>query len=357
MSTKSAHKIKVSDMTTEDVFSLCMGNIEVTEYDLNQAKHPMDLDKFMAQFKDTEFEKFAPHLYNYYPKVIEAINDQHQLSAFIKKQEDEKVLNYELIKTLDFFLSIPSDTAAFADVIFKRFSKTLKFDSSYWNMLVMNSVINEIKDKELNIFEMEESVAEYEILNLKDIRYLKEKGWLKSIKSKSIKKDSKELSLMISEYASDHVEEYEIDKEFIEKWLSLNQQITTKKGAPPKNVIIGQLALRLAYLYSLDSFIKDKSCNCIQDFTITNKAIESILTYLESFELYRDYLSNTKDSKIHYISKLIKDAKASKRVKGFYLNSLEYNIDDYKNIILKKSKLNEVTIGLDFSFLRGQVSK
>jgi len=357
--------VNISEMGLNEVFSMCMG-LPISTYSKKVNSEPANIDfvKFSEKLKNTKLEKYINQLYEYcrvtnilIESQIIYSNELKQNIQFIK----EEIEILEILKKL-----ITKKPESEIELSVKWYNYTYKSSKKYWEKILINSLKEEVIKLKLNKPMLFKDAVK-EISELKDIDYLKENGFYETALKNNLNFKNSKHRIFIEKYSKTHKANYDIDLDFIdEKLTEINENnkelsLLQRKGARSKNKIRGQIALRAAYLAALDDFLIDEESEDINSFTLTNSVFDAVLKFMEVSNLLQDYLNSDNDNQIHYINKLIKDAKEKNNVQGTTnifskTSKIVRYINNYKMFIQNKSDIDIVLIDLDYQLFKEIVS-
>lgn len=348
-------------LSLDEKFKLCFLNPykENDSYiEMLIQKYPIDENSFHRLLFNTEIEEFAPKL------MILGLNEmnkelQNENEPFIDDlpfdfvegreivltRREQFIQSRELIETLIFLFENKNSNTSIT-------LKSGKFKNNNFktsNNEIIDTLIDGLKSKlierNLNTDCLSYEDAKYEILDLKDIDWIK--NWIERyIKENDInRQEGTEFSFninnpieyidndMINSYCAEHFSERPITLQFLYHQCDMITVSKKKKkaGAKPKNDSVASLAERLSYLIRLNRFLNQNEENDISKFSISNKDCRLIHDYLVIFKLIPNQRerNNTTTTPENYIKALIQNYRKNRKFVS-NINMVHFLINSYK---------------------------
>lgn len=322
-------------------------------------KYPIDENSFHRLLFNTEIEEFAPKLkilglnemnkgqQNENESILDDLpfdvveSDEIGLSREAKLYQSK-----ELIETLIFLFENKNSNTSMTLKSGKLKNNNLKTSNKDISDALMEGLITKLIERNLNTDLLSYEDAKYEILNLKDIDWIK--NWIEKyiIENDLRNQVSKEFSIninnpseyidndMINSYCEEHFSERPITLQFLYHQCDMITVSKKKKkaGAKPKNDSLASLAERLSYLIRLNRFLNQNEVNDISKFSISNKDCRLIHDYLVIFQLIPNQRerNNTTTTPENYIKALIQNYRKNRKYVSNMNNMVHFLINSYK---------------------------
>lgn len=348
-------------LSLDEKFRLCF----LTPYKENDLyiemliqKYPIDENSFHRLLFNAEIEEFAPKLkilgLNEMNKGLQNENESKlEDLPFDVVESDEIGLSREaklyqskeLIETLIFLFENKNSNTSMTLKSGKLKNNNLKTSNKDISDALMEGLITKLIERNLNTDFLSYEDAKYEILNLKDVDWIK--NWIEKyiIENDLRNQVGREFSIninnpseyidndMINSYCEEHFSERSITLQFLYHQCDLIKIDKTKKkrGAKPKNDSVASLAERLSYLIRLNRFLNQNEENDISKFSISNKDCRLIHDYLVIFKLIPNQRerNNTTTTPENYIKALIQNYRKNRKFVS-NINMIHFLINSYK---------------------------
>lgn len=322
-------------------------------------KYPIDENSFHRLLFNTEIEEFAPKLkilgLNEMNKGLQNENesilddlpfDVVESDEIGLSREAKLYQSKELIETLIFLFENKNSNTSMTLKSGKLKNNNLKTSNKDISDALMEGLITKLIERKLNTDFLSYEDAKYEILNLKDIDWIK--NWIEKyiIENDLRNQVSKEFSIninnpseyidndMINSYCEEHFSERPITLQFLYHQCDMITVSKKKKkaGAKPKNDSLASLAERLSYLIRLNRFLNQNEVNDISKFSISNKDCRLIHDYLVIFQLIPNQRerNNTTTTPENYIKALIQNYRKNRKYVSNMNNMVHFLINSYK---------------------------
>ena len=322
-------------------------------------KYPIDENSFHRLLFNTEIEEFAPKLkilgLNEMNKGLQNENesilddlpfDVVESDEIGLSREAKLYQSKELIETLIFLFENKNSNTSLTLKSGKLKNNNHKTSNKDISDALMEGLITKLIERKLNTDFLSYEDAKYEILNLKDIDWIK--NWIEKyiIENDLRNQVSKEFSIninnpseyidndMINSYCEEHFSERPITLQFLYHQCDMITASKKKKktGAKPKNDSVASLAERLSYLIRLNRFLNQNEVNDISKFSISNKDCRLIHDYLVIFKLIPNQRerNNTTTTPENYIKALIQNYRKNRKYVSNMNNMVHFLINSYK---------------------------
>ena len=322
-------------------------------------KYPIDENSFHRLLFNTEIEEFAPKLkilgLNEMNKGLQNENesilddlpfDVVESDAIGLSREAKLYQSKELIETLIFLFENKNSNTSLTLKSGKLKNNNHKTSNKDISDALMEGLIAKLIERNLNTDFLSYEDAKYEILNLKDIDWIK--NWIEKyiIENDLRNQVCKEFSIninnpseyidndMINSYCEEHFSERPITLQFLYHQCDMITASKKKKkaGAKPKNDSLASLAERLSYLIRLNRFLNQNEVNDISKFSISNKDCRLIHDYLVIFKLIPNQRerNNTTTTPENYIKALIQNYRKNRKYVSNMNNMVHFLINSYK---------------------------
>ncbi len=322
-------------------------------------KYPIDENSFHRLLFNTEIEEFAPKLkilgLNEMNKGLQNENesilddlpfDVVESDEIGLSREAKLYQSKELIETLIFLFENKNSNTSMTLKSGKLKNNNHKTSNKDISDALMEGLITKLIERKLNTDFLSYEDAKYEILNLKDIDWIK--NWIEKyiIENDLRNQVSKEFSIninnpseyidndMINSYCEEHFSERPITLQFLYHQCDMITVSKKKKkaGAKPKNDSLASLAERLSYLIRLNRFLNQNEVNDISKFSISNKDCRLIHDYLVIFQLIPNQRerNNTTTTPENYIKALIQNYRKNRKYVSNMNNMVHFLINSYK---------------------------
>lgn len=349
-------------LSLDQIFKLCFLNPykENDSYiEMLIQKYPIDENSFHRLLFNTEIEEFAPKLkilglnemnkgqQNENESILDDLpfdvveSDEIGLSREAKLYQSK-----ELIETLIFLFENKNSNTSMTLKSGKLKNNNHKTSNKDISDALMEGLIAKLIERNLNTDYLSYDDAKYEILDLKDIDWIK--NWIEKyiIENDLRNQVSKEFSIninnpseyidndMINSYCEEHFSERPITLQFLYHQCDMITVSKKKKkaGAKPKNDSLASLAERLSYLIRLNRFLNQNEVNDISKFSISNKDCRLIHDYLVIFQLIPNQRerNNTTTTPENYIKALIQNYRKNRKYVSNMNNMVHFLINSYK---------------------------
>lgn len=322
-------------------------------------KYPIDENSFHRLMFNTEIEEFAPKLkilgLNEMNKGLQNENESILDDLPFNVVESDEIglsreaklyQSKELIETLIFLFENKNSNTSMTLKSGKLKNNNLKTSNKDISDALMEGLITKLIERNLNTDFLSYEDAKYEILNLKDIDWIK--NWTEKyiIENDLRNQVNKEFSIninnpseyidndMINSYCEEHFSERPITLQFLYHQCDMITVSKKKKkaGAKPKNDSLASLAERLSYLIRLNRFLNQNEVNDISKFSISNKDCRLIHDYLVIFKLIPNQRerNNTTTTPENYIKALIQNYRKNRKYVSNMNNMVHFLINSYK---------------------------
>ena len=322
-------------------------------------KYPIDENSFHRLLFNTEIEEFAPKLkilglnemnkgqQNENESILDDLPfDVVESDAIGLSREAKLYQSKELIETLIFLFENKNSNTSLTLKSGKLKNNNHKTSNKDISDALMEGLIAKLIERNLNTDFLSYEDAKYEILNLKDIDWIK--NWIEKyiIENDLRNQVCKEFSIninnpseyidndMINSYCEEHFSERPITLQFLYHQCDMITASKKKKktGAKPKNDSVASLAERLSYLIRLNRFLNQNEVNDISKFSISNKDCRLIHDYLVIFKLIPNQRerNNTTTTPENYIKALIQNYRKNRKYVSNMNNMVHFLINSYK---------------------------